>query len=99
MRISTICAVGKNADVAVAPEPAAPAGADGPSGPNGTSLARGHLRVAAGWLVLGGAVWLVLPVFGVLSPVSWAASSIGWLWVIVAPVLTAVEWARRRLRR
>ncbi|MGI5149391.1 hypothetical protein ACQEVC_24070 [Plantactinospora sp. CA-294935] len=42
-----------------------------------------------GWLALAASYYLVLPLFGVLSMVTWSLISVCWLWVIVVPVLAA----------
>lgn len=49
-----------------------------------------------GWAVLAGSYFVVLPLFGVLSPVTWALTWLGWLAAGVAPMAGAVRSRRRR---
>lgn len=56
------------------------------------------LALAAGGLALAGAYFPVLPIFGVLSPVTWSAIVACWLWVIGMTVAAAVRLARRGAR-
>lgn len=49
-----------------------------------------------GWLLLAGAYLLVLPTFGVLSPVTWSMIWAGWLVSIVMPGVPAMRLAARR---
>jgi hypothetical protein len=62
---------------------------------------RGVLVVAvvasAGWVGVVVAYRLVLPVFGVLSPVTCSAIWAGWLWVIGVPVVAAIRLAARQV--
>ena len=55
--------------------------------------------VAVGWLVLAFAYYLVLPFFGVVSPVTWTVTGLCWLWVLGAPLAAAVVLTLRRARR
>jgi hypothetical protein len=57
-----------------------------------------RLALAAGGLGLAGSYSLVLPVFGVLSPVTWSVIMACWLWVIGVALGTAVRLARRGAR-
>jgi hypothetical protein len=52
------------------------------------------LALAAGGLALAGSHLLVLPLFGVLSAVTWSVIVISWLWVIGVAVVAAVRLAR-----
>jgi hypothetical protein len=52
-----------------------------------------------GWLALAASYYLVLPLFGVLSTVTWALVSLCWLWVVGVPVLVAGGLAWRRAVR
>lgn len=47
--------------------------------------------ILAGWLTLAGAYMLVLPLFGVVSPITWTLTWISWLWVIAVPALMAIR--------
>lgn len=49
-----------------------------------------------GWMAVAASYYLVLPLFGVLSAVTWALTMICWLWVIGVPIVMAVKLARRR---
>ncbi|MFI7602531.1 hypothetical protein [Actinoplanes sp. NPDC049681] len=49
-----------------------------------------------GWAVLAGSYYLVLPVFGVPSTVTWALAWVGWLGAILGPVHGAVRSGRFR---
>jgi hypothetical protein len=52
--------------------------------------------VAAGWVTLAVVYRLVLPLFGVLSAVTWSCSWACWLWVIGVPaVLAAANTVKR----
>jgi hypothetical protein len=58
-----------------------------------TDVSKDHrawlVAVVLGWLALAASYGLVLPLFGVLSMVTWSLISLCWLWVIVVPVLAA----------
>jgi len=56
------------------------------------------LALAAGGLALAGSYLLVLPLFGVLSPITWSAIVACWLWVIGVAVSAAVRLAKRGAR-
>ncbi|MDN3359171.1 hypothetical protein [Actinomadura sp. DC4] len=52
-----------------------------------------------GWPALAASYFLVLPVFGVPSTVTWFSISLCWLWVIAVPAFAAVRAVRRRAVR
>lgn len=41
-------------------------------------MTRALAATVAGWVALAGVYGLVLPVFGVVSPVTWTAAWLGW---------------------
>jgi hypothetical protein len=66
---------------------------------DGSKHHRAWLVLVLGWLVLAASYYLVLPLFGVLSTVTWALVSLCWLWVVGVPVLVAGRLVRRRAVR
>jgi hypothetical protein len=53
-----------------------------------------------GWVALAGSYYLVLPLFGVFSTVTWSLAAVSWLWVISMPVVAAfglIVYGGRRL--
>lgn len=52
--------------------------------------------VVPGWLAVLGGYRLLLPLFGVLSPVTWFTIWAGWLWAIGAPGAVAIWLTRNR---
>lgn len=48
-----------------------------------------------GWMAVAASYYLLLPLFGVLSAVTWALTMLCWMWVIGVPIVMAVKLARR----
>jgi hypothetical protein len=66
----------------------------------GSKPSRGWLVVVVvGWLALAASYYLVLPLFGVLSMVTWSLIWLCWLCVTVVPTLAAGRLAWRRAVR